>query len=71
MSALSAESLTAEVESLKVNVEQLWAVVIDQQKRLSTLQSPLWKRFWFRVDGWPGQVDLNGVRRWRPWHGRR
>lgn len=41
----------------------------DIQQRLDTLQTPLWKRIWFRIDGWPGQKDLNADKRaWRPWH---
>lgn len=66
---LTPESVDAEIASLKVNVEQLWQEVRDHAKRFDTLQTPLWKRVWFRVDGWPGQVNLNGTRRWRPWHG--
>lgn len=59
----------AEIDSLLVNVEQLWHEVRDMQKRLDTLQTRWWKRLWFRVDGWPGQNDLNATRRaWRPWH---
>lgn len=59
----------AEIASLKENVRLLWDDVRDMQKRFDTLQSPLWKRVWFRIDGWPGQRDLNGRRAWRPWHG--
>jgi hypothetical protein len=41
----------------------------DHDQRFDTLQTPLWKRIWFRIDGWPGQRDLNADRRaWRPWH---
>ena len=59
----------AEIKSLKVNQTQLWAELRDVQKRLDTPQSPLWKRLWFRIDGWPGIRDLNAERRaWRPWH---
>lgn len=59
----------AEIDSLLVNVEQLWQLVRDHEQRFDTLQTPLWKRLWFRIDGWPGQNDLNAERRaWRPWH---
>lgn len=65
------ESLVLEVESLKVNVhggDQLWALVRDHEQRFETLQTRWWKRLWFRIDGWPGIVDLNADRRaWRPW----
>lgn len=62
-------SLEAQVESLLVNQDQLWKIVRDHQQRLDTLQTPLLKRIWFRIDGWPGQRDLNASdRSWRPWH---
>lgn len=59
----------AEIDSLQVNVEQLQLRVRDLEKRFDTLQTRWWKRLWFRVDGWPGQNDLNAPKRaWRPWH---
>lgn len=61
-------SVEAEIASLKANQDQLWAEVRDHGKRFDTLQTPLWKRIWFRIDGWPGQCNLNGKRAWRPWH---
>lgn len=64
-------SIDAEVDSIKANVEQLWAIVNDHSKRFDTLQTVWWRRLWFRIDGWPGQRDLNGTRRRRPWHRRR
>ncbi len=68
--ALDPESVDAEIASLKFNVEQLQHLVRDHEKRFDTLQTPLWKRVWFRIDGWPGQRNLNGTRTWRPWHRR-
>lgn len=65
-------SLEAEVASLRENVHgerQLWHLVRDHEERFDTLQSPLWKRILYRLNGWPGQVDLNAERpSWRPWH---
>jgi hypothetical protein len=62
-------SRDAEIDSLIVNVEQLQRRVTDMEKRFDTLQSRWWKRLWWRLDGWPGQNDLNAKRRaWRPWH---
>jgi len=59
----------AEIESLKVNVDQLQQRTRDLEKRFDTLQTSLWKRLWFRIDGWPGQKNLNASERaWRPWH---
>jgi hypothetical protein len=55
--------------SINVKVEELERIVSDHSQRFDTLQTPLWKRIWFRIDGWPGQCDLNAERRqWRPWH---
>lgn len=55
--------------SLNTKVELLERIVSDHAQRFDTLQTPLWKRVWFRLDGWPGQRDLNADRRqWRPWH---
>lgn len=62
-------SLRAEIESLKVNVLQLQERTMDHEQRFDTLQTRWWRRLWFRIDGWPGIVDLNADRRaWRPWH---
>ena len=64
-----AASVDAEIDSLKLNVDQLWLHVRDVEQRFDTLQTPLWKRAWFRIDGWPGIRDLNAPgRAWRPWH---
>ena len=63
------ESLIQEVRSLTAKVEELERLVSDHSQRFDTLQTPLWKRLWFRVDGWPGQRDLNADRRSRRlWH---
>ena len=56
------------LESLTIKVELLEQAVSDHSQRFDTLQTPLWRRLWFRIDGWPGQRDLNAERRaWRPW----
>lgn len=58
------------LESIQVNVQQMQQELSDIRQRLDTLQTPLWKRIWFRIDGWPGQTNLNADKRqWRPWHG--
>jgi hypothetical protein len=42
--------------------------VSDMDQRFDTLQTRLWKRLLFRLDGWPGQNDLNAeAPAWRPW----
>lgn len=59
------------VESLTSRVDQLEAIVFEHSRRFDTLQTPLWKRIWFRIDGWPGQSNLGAKAptypRWRPW----
>jgi hypothetical protein len=56
-------------DGFRAAFEQLERTVSDHAQRLDTLQTPLWKRIWFRIDGWPGLRDLNADRRrWRPWH---
>ena len=58
----------ARFNSAMVNVEQLEQRVRDMEDRLDTLQTSVWKRLLFRVDGWPGQRNLNADHpSWRPW----
>jgi hypothetical protein len=57
------------INVLRVQMAQLQRDVVDHRERFETLQTPLWKRIWFRIDGWPGQCNLNAEQRaWRPWH---
>jgi hypothetical protein len=57
------------IRSLTARQTELERVVSDHAQRFDTLQTPLWKRIWFRIDGWPGRNDLNAEgRAWRPWH---
>lgn len=63
------DSLVQQVKSLEFNMNQVKNAVSDHEQRFDTLQTRLWRRFWFRLDGWPGQNDLNASKRqWRPWH---
>lgn len=65
----SLEEARQHIASLYARVDALEREVRDQAQRFDTLQTPLWKRLWFRIDGWPGQRDLNADRRARrPWH---
>lgn len=65
----SLEEAEAHIASLTIRVDELELEVRDHAQRFDTLQTPLWKRVWFRIDGWPGQSDLNAARRARrPWH---
>lgn len=64
--------MEAEIASLKINVEQQAFRIRDLEKRFDTLQTHVLRRLWFRIDGWPGQRNLNAPGRvWRPWHRRR
>lgn len=56
-------------DSFSVRLREVERMVRDHEERFDTLQTPWWKRLWFRIDGWPGQRDLNAERRARrPWH---
>lgn len=55
-------------DGFRAAFEALEAEVRDHAQRFDTLQTPLWKRVLFRIDGWPGQRNLNAERpAWRPW----
>jgi hypothetical protein len=55
-------------DSQDARIKELERKVSDMDQRFDTLQTPLWKRIWFRVDGWPGQRNLNAESpAWRPW----
>lgn len=57
------------VRSLSIRIDEAERLLSDHAQRWDTLQTRWWKRLWFRVDGWPGQNDLNAEgRAWRPWH---
>jgi hypothetical protein len=65
----SIEEAERHLESLTVRVDELERRVSDHAQRFDTLQTTLWRRILFRLDGWPGRRNLNAERRaWRPWH---
>lgn len=65
------DSMEAEIVSLRTNKDLLEMRVRVLERKFDTLETSLWKRLWFRIDGWPGQRNLNAPRRhWRPWHRR-
>lgn len=65
----SLDEAEVHIDSLIIRVGELERKVSDMDQRFDTLQTPLWKRAWFRIDGWPGQRDLNAAHRARrPWH---
>jgi hypothetical protein len=56
------------ITSLTARQTQLEDIVFEHSRRFDTLETPLWKRVWFRIDGWPGQSNLGCKKpRWRPW----
>lgn len=61
-------SLTAEVDSLWVNMQQLQQRIRQLEKMMDTRATPLWRRVWFRIDGWPSWTTVAEKRSWRPWH---
>ena len=55
-------------DSQDVRIAELERLVSDHDQRFDTLQTPLIRRLLFRIDGWPGQRDLNAeAPAWRPW----
>lgn len=64
----SLEEAKQHIASLRVRLGQIEDITFEHSRRFDTLQTPLWKRTWFRIDGWPGQSNLGCKKpRWRPW----
>lgn len=59
-----------QVRSLQVNVEaDRLTFEHEVRDRFSTLNTPVWKRLLFRIDGWgPWHIVRRDGPRWRPWH---
>jgi hypothetical protein len=58
-------------DSQDARIKELERKVSDMDQRFDTLQTPLLRRIWFRIDGWPGQRNLNAEKpAWRPWRRR-
>jgi hypothetical protein len=58
-------------DSQDARIKELERKVSDMDQRFDTLQTPLLRRIWFRIDGWPGQRNLNAeAPAWRPWRRR-
>lgn len=61
------DSIDAEIESLWVNVRQLHHRVHREEEVTDTfIETPLWKRLLFWLDGWPSH-HLAERPAWRPW----
>ena len=65
----SFEEAEQHIESLTARLTQIEDMTFSHSRRFDTLETPLWKRVWFRIDGWPGQsnLDEHDGPRWRPW----
>lgn len=61
------QNLRAEVDSLTVNYKQLAGRVRLMEKRFDTLNTPLWKRLLFRIDGWGPWHVVRDKPKWRIW----
>lgn len=46
---------------MRTQLDRIDAQVQDHRDKFDTLETPLWKRLWFRAQRWPGQRDLNAV----------
>lgn len=55
------------IQSHQTQIDRLEKLVRDHAQRFDTLQTPFWKRIWFKINGWPW-YDLNGEQQRRPWH---
>lgn len=60
-------SCLARIESLTVNLTQAQREIRILQKQVETLWTPLWKRVWFRINGWPWYEVVERPKP-RPWH---
>jgi hypothetical protein len=66
--ARSFEEVEQHIESLTARLTQIEDMTFEHSRRFDTLETPLWKRMWFLVDGWPGQKNLHAKSpQWRPW----
>jgi hypothetical protein len=64
----SLEEAEQHIQSLTDRQTQLENMVFEFNRMFEVLQTPLLKRIWFRIDGWPGQSDLGRKKpHWRPW----
>lgn len=63
----SLEEAQVHIDSLTTRIGELERVMRDHDQRFDTLQTPIWKRVIFWLDGWPWN-DLNAEKpKWRPW----
>lgn len=64
----SCEEIQEHFDSFQARLDQIEDITFLHTRKFDTLETPLWKRVWFRIDGFPGQADLDRDEpRWRPW----
>jgi hypothetical protein len=62
-------NLEATIASLKVNFDLIQRDHVSLNHILDTINTSLWRRLLYRLDGWPPWWDEGKQgRRWRPWH---
>lgn len=66
----SFEEAEIHVDSLIVRVAEVERSLRHTQKQLDTLGTPLWRRAWFRVQGWPPWWVVADRPARRPWRRR-
>lgn len=59
--------LETQVASLQFNQTQQAHRIRLMEKRFDTLNTPVWKRLLFRIDGWGAWHYVKPKPRWRPW----
>ena len=64
------EDLQTQITSLQLNEKQLYSRVRLLEKRFETLNTPVWKRILFRIDGWPAWHYVVARPNNRPWRKR-
>ncbi len=58
-----------EVDPRDVQMRELRRDLNRMQEWLELIDTPFWKRWAFRVNGWPKEpVDETHPQAWRPWH---
>lgn len=63
----SIEEAEVHIRSWAVRIHQLERTVRTQQKLIDTMDTPLWKKMIFILDGWP-LFRVVSKPQWRPWH---
>lgn len=66
--ARSFDEVEQHIESFRARLDQIEDMTFKHNRMFVVLQTPLWKRVLFRLDGWQGQSNLDSKEpHWRPW----